>query len=109
MNVSLSVSELVNRIVPISRFNKGGASKIFEEVNRTGVKIVLKNDIPACVLLTPERYDEMLGVIEDFELFFEAERRMKNAETTGFVSDEEMMQHFGITETDLENVEVDID
>ncbi len=109
MNVSLSTSELINRIVPISRFNKGGASKIFEEVNKTGVKIVLKNDIPTCVLLTPERYDEMLREIEDFELFFEAEKRMKNAETTGFVSDEEMMSHFGITEADLENVEVDID
>jgi PHD/YefM family antitoxin component YafN of YafNO toxin-antitoxin module len=105
----MSTTGLVSSIVPISRFNKGGASKIFEEVSKTGVKVVLKNDVPTCVLVTPERYDEMLETIEDFVLFFEAEKRMKNAETAGLVSDEEMMNHFGITEADLENVEVDID
>jgi predicted mannosyl-3-phosphoglycerate phosphatase (HAD superfamily) len=43
---SFSVSGVLNSLVPISRFNKGEANKIFEEVRETGFKIVLKNNSP---------------------------------------------------------------
>ncbi len=109
MNTRLSVKDLINTIVPISRFNRGGAGKIFDEVKKTGIKIVLKNDIPACVLITPERYDEMVRQLEDYELFFEAEKRMKQAEKSGFATSDEVMREFGIQPEDLENIDVDID
>lgn len=109
MNTRLSVKNLINTIVPISRFNRGGAGKIFDEVRKSGIKVVLKNDVPACVLLTPERYDEMVRQLEDYELFFEAEKRMKQAEKSGFVTSDEIMREFGVTPEDLENVDVDID
>ncbi|BCY19539.1 MAG: type II toxin-antitoxin system Phd/YefM family antitoxin [Chloroflexi bacterium] len=109
MNTRLSVKNLINTIVPISRFNRGGAGKIFDEVRKSGIKVVLKNDVPACVLLTPERYDEMVRQLEDYELYFEAEKRMKQAEKSGFVTSEEIMQEFGVHPEDLENIDVDID
>ena len=40
----------MNMFVPISRFNKGEAGKIFKEVAEKGMKIVLKNNEPECVL-----------------------------------------------------------
>jgi antitoxin StbD len=76
---ALPVSGVVNSLVPISRFNKGEANKIFEEVRETGFKIVLKNNSPACVLLTPETYEQMLETIENYHLLVEAEKRMKDA------------------------------
>jgi len=109
MNYSMSVTNLMNFFVPITRFNRGEASKIFDEVRKNGVKIVLKNDVPACVLVEPTKYDEMVRLLEDYELFFEAEKRMKNAETKGFLSHEDVMKRFGITEEELDDIDVEIE
>ena len=50
--------------MPISRFNKGEASKIFEEVKVAGIKVVVKNNIPVCVLVSPAKYDSMMDEIQ---------------------------------------------
>lgn len=70
----VSISNVLNSLVPISRFNKGEANKIFDEVKETGCKIVLKNNVPACVLITPEKYNEMMETIENYNLLVEAEK-----------------------------------
>ena len=69
-------TNISDTLVPISRFNKGEASKIFDEIKDTGYKIVVKNNIPACVMLTPERYQEMIEMIEDLYLIELAEERL---------------------------------
>jgi len=103
-----SIKEVMDAIVPITRFNRGEASKIFDEVNARGVKLVLKNNTPACVLVNPERYDEMIEALEDYALFFEAERRIKAAgSTTVPLSD--VMKELDITEEDLEAVKVEVE
>lgn len=42
----MSVRGVMKSIVPITRFNKGEASRIFEEVAATGTKIVMKTTSP---------------------------------------------------------------
>jgi antitoxin StbD len=69
---------------------------------------VLKNNVPACVLVKPERYEEMIEMLEDYALFFEAEKRMKNAVSKGFISQEQILNELGIRESDLDD-EVDVD
>jgi len=105
---NISIKEVMDTIVPITRFNRGEASKIFDEVDRVGVKVVLKNNAAACVLVQPERYDEMVEALEDYALFFEAERRMKSFDGER-ISHSNMMKELGIQETDLEGVEVETD
>jgi predicted DNA-binding protein len=61
------------------------------------------------VLVEPNKYEEMIEALEDYALFFEAEKRMKNAESEGFVSAEQVMSSLGISKSDLENIEVDIE
>ena len=110
MNHHPSIKSVMNSIVPITRFNRGEASKIFEEVSENGVKVVLKNNVPACVLVKPERYDEMVEMLEDYALFFEAEKRMKNAESNGFISQGQVLNELGIRESDLEDgIDVDVE
>jgi len=99
----------MDAIVPITRFNRGEASKIFDEVNENGFKIVMKNNQPACVLVNPERYEAMVEMLEDYVLFFEAEQRLKNAEAEGFISGEQVLDDLGINETELDDVDVDIE
>lgn len=102
---SLSMKDVMNTIIPISRFNRGEANKIFDEVKKTGVKIVLKNNIRVGVLVEPEHYDQMVELLEDYALFLEAEERMKIAETEGFLTQEQVMKYHNITQADLDNTE----
>ncbi len=106
---NISISDVVNSLVPISRFNKGEASKIFDEVKETGFKIVLKNNLPACVLLTPEAYKNIMETLEDYRLLVEAEKRMEKAKPEDFISASEAMQKLGIKEADIEGADVEIE
>lgn len=108
-NTNLSTKNVMNSIIPISRFNRGEANKIFDEVSKTGVKVVLKNNVPVGVLVEPERYDEMVEMLEDYLLFFEAERRMKNTTQADFVAEKQVMQDLEISESDFEDVDVEIE
>ena len=74
----LSLRNALDSLIPITRFNRGEANKIFDEVREAGCKIVVKNNAPACVLLTPERFQEMVDIIEDQYLLALAEEREKH-------------------------------
>lgn len=104
-----SIQAIMDTIVPITRFNRGEASKIFDEVNASGVKVVLKNNLPTCVLVQPDRYEDMVEALEDYALFFEAERRIQNDQTAQTVSFHEVMQELDMTDADLLDVEVEIE
>ena len=104
----LAVNDMLHAVVPISRFNKGEANKIFDEVDSAGCKIVFKNNKPTCVLLSPEKYTQIIETLEDYVLFAEAERRLNGTESSNTVSHDTLMDEFGITEADLDAIEVDI-
>ncbi len=104
MVYNLFYGNILDALIPISRFNKGEANKIFEEVRSSGFKVVVKNNVPACVLLTPEKYKEMTDVIDDHYLLTMAEDRLKNADaqTQSF---EEVLAKDGLTLSDIEAME----
>ena len=60
----MSVMGIMNSIVPITRFNKGEANRIFDEVESSGTKIVMKNNRPACILMSPGRYEALMEMME---------------------------------------------
>ena len=108
MRANTQTAEIMRSMVPVSRFNKGEAAKIFDEVSRTGIKIAVKNNQPACVLLSPKKFENMLEEIEDLELMLEAERRLDAGDPTR--SQEEVMQRLGITQAEIDAAEdVDIE
>jgi len=106
---NISISNIMNSLVPISRFNKGEANKIFEELRETGFKIVLKNNSPSCILLTPEAYDQILETIENYRLFIEAEKRMASAKAEDFIPADKSMRELGINDADLEGPDVELE
>ena len=57
---AMTATKMLNSFVPISRFNKGEAGKIIEEVKRDGIKVIVKNNAPECVMLTVEAYDKLV-------------------------------------------------
>jgi len=96
-------SNVLDALVPITRFNRGEANKIFEEVRESGYKIVVKNNTPTCVMLTPERYQEMMEMIEDHYLLALAEERLRS-DTEKTYSFEEILAKSGRTSDDLKDI-----
>lgn len=82
----ISVMGIMKSIVPISRFNKGEANRIFEEVESSGTKIVMKNNRPACILMSPEQYESLMEMVSDYLLQEEAESRMAHYDPDESVS-----------------------
>lgn len=105
----MSISSVMKSIVPITRFNKGEASRIFEEVQISGPKIVMKNNRPACVLMSPEKYESLMEMLSDYILQEEAERRLAGADSAETLSQSEVMESFGITQAELDEVDVEIE
>lgn len=104
----LSVAKVMETIVPITRFNKGEASKIFKEVRTCGTKIVIKNNSPECVLMAPEHYETLMEMLSDYIMQEEADARMSPYDPNASISQEEMMTELGIAPSDLEDIDVEI-
>lgn len=104
-----SVMSIMKSIVPITRFNKGEANRIFDEVAFSGTKIVMKNNRPTCVLMSPEQYASLMEMVSDYLLQEEAETRMAHYNQSTSLSQEEMMRELGIAESDLDDIEVEFE
>lgn len=109
MQVTAKFGNILNAIIPISRFNKGEASKIFEEVLEAGVKIVVKNNKPTCVLLAPDEYQKMLDEAEDYLLLKEAIHRLNTNSSAANISQEDFINKLNITKEELDALEVAIE
>lgn len=99
------VRSMLENTVPISMFNKGMAGKIFESVRQSGTKVVMKNNVAECVLLSPEEYIAIIDELEDMYLMAEARSRMDNFNVDKLISREEFDRRFGITEEDIKDFE----
>lgn len=105
-----NLKSAINNTVSISAFNRGEAGKIFKDVKENGPKVVMKNNIAECILLSPQEYNEMMEAIEDAELLAIARERLEHFDPDKLISEEEMMKEFGITEDMLDAMdEVDFE
>jgi len=105
----ISTVSMMKKIVPITRFNKGEASKVFDEVQTSGPKIVVKNNHPACVLVSPEQYESLVEMLSDYLLLTEADKRMADNNDAENISHEEMLHRLGITREELDATDVEIE
>lgn len=95
----MNAVNLLDSIIPISLFNKGQAGKIFSDVKKTGTKIVVKNNVPECILMSPQSYKQMLEEYEDAVLAAEASKRL--SDETKYLSHDDVMKKLGIALSDL--------
>ena len=58
----------IENTIPISMFNKGLAGKIFSDVRAHGSKVVMKNNAPECVLISPDEYIKLMDEVNDARL-----------------------------------------
>jgi len=95
------MTNAINNMISISLFNRGLAGKIFEDVKKSGAKVVIKNNAPECVLLSPEEYVKLMDEVNDARLLTLATERMVNFDESSVISEADALKELGITDDDL--------
>lgn len=54
--VFLNITNVLERLIPITNFNKGKASQLFSRVQKGETLIVMKNNSPVAIVISPEQY-----------------------------------------------------
>ena len=98
-------ADVLNSLISITQFNKGQASKIFDRLRTERQLIVLKNNTPSAVILSPEEYERLAEIEEDYQLLLLAQERLSRGNLGRAVSCHEAMANLGISETDLNEAE----
>lgn len=101
----LSVKSAIKSTVPISNFNRGLAGKIFADVRTSGAKVVIKNNMPECVLLSPEEYIKIIDQLEEAELLKMAVSRIETNNPDDNIPIETIMKKHNITQEEIDNME----
>ena len=103
-------ANLLQSLVPISQFNKGQAAKIFDRLHSEKELIVLKNNQPSAIILSPEEYTRLTEIEEDYFLLLEANKRIEDNRNNKMLSFDSVMSNLGISEDELLDTEdVDIE
>ena len=72
----------LDNMVSISSLNHGGASKALNRLGNENPVIVLRNNRPDAVILTPADYKRLTQAEEDFALYREAVERLRHDDGT---------------------------
>lgn len=95
----------IEHTVPISSFNRGLAGKIFGDVKKTGAKVVMKNNVAECVLLSPQAYISLMDELNDARLLALAVERTKGFDPALAFPQDQVDRAFGFRAEDLSDVD----
>uniref|UniRef100_UPI0040567BF9 type II toxin-antitoxin system Phd/YefM family antitoxin n=1 Tax=Acetatifactor sp. TaxID=1872090 RepID=UPI0040567BF9 len=98
-------ANLLQSLVPISQFNRGQASHIFDRLRTEKQLIVLKNNQPSAVILSPEEYARLTEIEENYLLLVEANRRLAENVSPKNIALDDVLTNLDITEKELEETE----
>ena len=93
-------ADILDSLVPITQFNRGQASRIFDRLHTESQLIVLKNNQPAAIILSTSEFQRLSEIEEDYTLLLEATRRLKE-DSSSTSSREEVMSELNISESEL--------
>ncbi len=99
-----NIISAIKDTISISLFNRGLAGKIFEEVKSCCAKVVIKNNVAECVLMSPDEYIRLMDEVNDARLMAIAVSRMANFDPSTVIPAEELYRELGITKDDLDAV-----
>jgi prevent-host-death family protein len=97
------LADAIDRLVPITLFNKGQSSRIFERVKTERELIVLKNNAPAAVILSLDEYRRLKEADEDLYLLQLADERMQGDWESRAIPAAEIWAKYGLSEADLDD------
>ena len=78
----------LDNLVSVSELSHGGASRAISRVGNDNPVVVMRNNKPAAVIISPEDYKRFTKAEEDFALYLEAVERMKQDDGTRLTDDD---------------------
>lgn len=103
-------SNLLQCLVPITQFNRGQASRIFDRLRTEKQLVVLKNNQPSAIILSPEEYERLSEIEENYLLLMEASERLRKNGEKNTIPFTDVLANLGITEqefNEMEDVEIE--
>ena len=103
-------AQTLNSLVSISQFSKGQATQVFDRLKNESQLVVLKNNVPAAILLSPSEFSRLAEIEENYNLLLLAQARLGRQGTQNAKDEKAVMADLGITEDDIQSAEdVDIE
>lgn len=98
----MSTSAVLDRLVPVSEFNHGGAARAFSKVQVGKPVVVMRRSVPAYVIITPDEYREyeaLRQAREDAHDLGLAESRLAawDGDCSKLKTHEQVMDEMGVT------------
>ena len=93
-------ADILDSLGPITQFYRGQAASSFDRLQTEYQLIVLKNNQPAAIILSPSEFQRLSEIEEDYTLLLEATRRLKE-DSSSTSSREDVMSELNINEADL--------
>ena len=87
-----SIRSAIENTISISLFNRGA-------------KVVMKNNTPECVLLSPDEYIRLLDEASDARLLNAATERMSHFDPKNLITQAQVDEELGFSPSDYENTD----
>ena len=97
-------SETLRSLVSISQFSKGQATQVFDRLKNEPQLVVLKNNVPAAILLSPDEFSRLAEIEENYRLLMLAQERL-TVSSLEARNEVDVMRSLGITEEDVDAAE----
>ena len=98
-------TETLRSFVSISQFSKGQATQVFDRLKNEPQLVVLKNNVPAAILLSPEEYGRLAEIEENYRLLVLAQERLSGDNLSRARSEADVMKNLGVTEDEINAAE----
>ena len=101
----MAMTNILNSLVSITQFNKGQATKIFDRLKKEKRLVVLKNNTPSAVILSPEEFERISKIEENYNLLLKANERLTKNNLEKAVAETEVLYQVGVCKEDSDNAE----
>ena len=101
----MAMTNILNSLVSITQFNKGQATKIFDRLKKEKRLVVLKNNTPSAVILSPEEFERISEIEENYNLLLKANERLTKNNLEKAVAETEVLYQVGVCKEDIDNAE----
>ena len=98
-------AETLRSLVSISQFSKGQATQVFDRLKNEPQLVVLKNNVPAAILLSPDEFSRLAEIEENYRLLLLSQERLANNNLESARSEADVMKDLDISEAVIDAAE----
>ncbi len=100
-----NIQATLSNTISINSFEKGNPIEIFEDVKKTGAKVVMHNNEPECVLLSPSEYLSLIEELQNAKSLQSNDENQVIFDISMAIPEADVLKELGITEEELDEMD----